>query len=50
MYRLGWNAERFKDYLVKTDGKRSRVLFTEEELLEFLNYLESQPTPIDESK
>jgi hypothetical protein len=45
MYRLGWNPEKFRDYLVKTYGKRSRVLLTEEELLDFLRYLEAQPTP-----
>ncbi|BBD58524.1 hypothetical protein NIES2109_13000 [Nostoc sp. HK-01] len=50
IYRLGWNVEWGRNYLIKTYGKRSRVLLTEEELLEFLNYLESQPTPIDESK
>lgn len=45
MYRLGWNSEALRDYLIKTYSKRSRVLLTEEELLDFLRYLEAQPTP-----
>ncbi|GBE90872.1 hypothetical protein [Nostoc cycadae] len=47
IYRLGWNVEWGRDYLIKTYGKRSRVLLTEEELLEFLRYLEAQPTPLE---
>ncbi|MBD2449452.1 hypothetical protein H6G76_20255 [Nostoc sp. FACHB-152] len=49
MQRLGLSVEWGRNYLIKTYGKRSRVLLTEEELLDFLHYLESQPTPIDES-
>ena len=45
--RLGWTNQQGKDYLLQTYGKRSRQLLTDEELLDFLNYLESQPTPED---
>lgn len=47
MQRLGWNTDQGREYLVKTYGKRSRHLLTQEELKDFLKYLESQPTPID---
>ncbi|ACK71818.1 conserved hypothetical protein [Gloeothece citriformis PCC 7424] len=43
--RLGWTTEMGKDYLLKTYGKKSRHLLNDQELLEFLNYLESLPTP-----
>ncbi|NET54955.1 MAG: hypothetical protein F6K47_01740 [Symploca sp. SIO2E6] len=43
--RLGWTNQQGKDYLLQTYGKRSRQLLTDEELLDFLNYLESQPAP-----
>ncbi|NJK46814.1 hypothetical protein HC931_00095 [Candidatus Gracilibacteria bacterium] len=45
MKRLGWTNEQGRDYLLQTYGKRSRHLLLDEELLEFLQYLESQPTP-----
>jgi hypothetical protein len=45
--RLGWSNQHGKDYLLQTYGKRSRQLLTDEELLDFLNYLESQPSPED---
>ncbi|MBE9210210.1 hypothetical protein IQ244_27680 [Nostoc sp. LEGE 06077] len=45
MYRLTWNSDDLKDYLIKTYSKRSCVLLTEEELLDFLRYLKDQPTP-----
>jgi hypothetical protein len=44
--RLGWTPEQGKDYLVKTYGKRGRTLLNEEELLDFLKYLQSQPDPL----
>ncbi|MBW4633893.1 MAG: hypothetical protein KME30_18915 [Iphinoe sp. HA4291-MV1] len=47
MQRLGWTTEHGRDYLIKTYGKRSRHLLTDEELHDFLRYLESQPTPPD---
>ncbi|NJM72059.1 MAG: hypothetical protein HC862_18770 [Scytonema sp. RU_4_4] len=47
MQRLGWTTEQGRDYLIKTYAKRSRHLLTDEELHDFLRYLESQPTPPD---
>jgi hypothetical protein len=47
MQRLGWTTEQGRDYLIKAYGKRSRHLLTDEELHDFLRYLESQPTPPD---
>lgn len=47
--RLGWTTEKGRDYLLKTYGKKSRHLLNDEELLQFLNYLESLPsTQMDE--
>lgn len=43
--RLRWSKEQGKDYLIRTYNKRGRSLLTDQELLEFLQYLESQPTP-----
>ncbi len=43
--RLGWTSEQGKDYLLATYGKRSRQLLTDEELVEFLHYLATQPSP-----
>ncbi|ANV84770.1 hypothetical protein AWQ21_10500 [Picosynechococcus sp. PCC 7003] len=43
--RLGWSSEQGRTYLLETYGKRSRQLLSDDELLEFLQYLESQPTP-----
>lgn len=43
--RLGWTTQQGKDYLLQTYGKRSRQLLTDTELLDFLCYLEVQPTP-----
>jgi hypothetical protein len=44
--RLGWTSEQGRNYLIETYGKRSRQLLSDEELLEFLHYLQSQPTPV----
>lgn len=44
MHRIQWTEELGRDYLIRTYGKRSRHLLTEEEFLDFLSYLESQPT------
>ncbi|AVH67700.1 hypothetical protein [Nostoc sp. 'Peltigera membranacea cyanobiont' N6] len=44
--RLGWTPEQGREYLIKTYGKRGRTLLTEEELHQFLQYLQSQPDPI----
>lgn len=43
--RLQWTQEQGKQYLLATYGKRSRQLLTDGELLEFLEYLQQQPTP-----
>jgi hypothetical protein len=41
MKRLGWTMEKGRDYLISTYGKKSRLLLTNEELLEFYNHLSS---------
>lgn len=46
MQRLGWTTEQGREHLIKTYGKRSRFLLTEVELLDFLQYLQSQPDPL----
>ncbi|MDJ0660570.1 MAG: hypothetical protein QNJ42_13940 [Crocosphaera sp.] len=43
--RLKWTTEQGREYLIRTYGKRSRQVLSDEELLEFLRYLESLPTP-----
>ncbi|WP_036482758.1 hypothetical protein [Myxosarcina sp. GI1] len=43
--RLGWTREDGVNFLKSRYGKRSRLHLKDEELLEFLHYLESQPTP-----
>ena len=45
MKRLGWTIEQGRNHLLLNYGKRSRQLLTDEELLDFLKYLQSQPTP-----
>lgn len=50
LQRLGWTPEQGAAHLQKTYGKRSRRLLTEEELLDFLNYLESLDTPISQDE
>ncbi len=45
MTRLGWSSVQGRSYLEKTFNKRSRQQLTDEELLTFLLYLESQATP-----
>jgi len=47
MERLGWTPQQGREYLIQTYGKRGRTLLSEEELLDFLNYLESIPTQRD---
>ena len=47
MRRLAWTREQGREHLIQTYGKRARSLLTDEQLLEFLEYLKSQPTPID---
>ena len=48
--RLNWTSEQGRKFLEETYGKRSRSLLSEAELLEFLQYLEKQPTPTPESE
>ncbi|PSF38619.1 hypothetical protein C7H19_03690 [Aphanothece hegewaldii CCALA 016] len=45
MKRLGWTNDQGKEYLISTYGKRSRQLLDDQQLIEFLQYLESLPTP-----
>ncbi|MCC5597963.1 hypothetical protein [Nostoc favosum] len=40
MYRLGWTEDQGREHLLKYYGKRSRLLLTEEELDNFLLYLQ----------
>ncbi|TAE56448.1 MAG: hypothetical protein EAZ76_04145 [Nostocales cyanobacterium] len=44
--RLGWTKEQGREHLKRTYGKLGRSLLSEEELLDFLEYLKSQPDPI----
>ncbi len=44
MQRLHWTPEQGREYLKKTYGKIARSLLKPEELLDFLKYLESQPS------
>ena len=43
--RLGWTNEQGRNYLLTTYGKRSRQLLSDEELIEFMQYLQSLPNP-----
>lgn len=45
MARLGWSRTQGRSYLEQTFNKVSRQQLTDEELLTFLLYLESQATP-----
>ncbi|MEO0352992.1 MAG: hypothetical protein AAF282_23380 [Cyanobacteria bacterium P01_A01_bin.15] len=45
MSRLGWSSVQGRTYLEQAFNKRSRQQLTDEELLTFLLYLESQATP-----
>lgn len=42
--RLNWSDAQGRGYLQRTYQKRSRQQLTDEELLEFLHYLQSQPS------
>lgn len=46
MKRLGWSTEQGREYLKRTYGKRSRQELDDAELLDFLRYLENQPSPL----
>ena len=39
---LGWTNEQGRNYLIQTYGKRSRQLLTDEEFVDFFDYLRSQ--------
>ena len=43
--RLRWSNQQGRDYLKRTYGKQLRKDLNDEEMLEFLHYLEIQPTP-----
>ncbi len=43
--RLDWSSQQGRGYLKEAYGKTSRQQLTDDELLEFLEYLKSQPTP-----
>lgn len=49
MQRLNWTTEQGREHLKQAYGKRARSLLNPEELLDFLKYLETQPTPPDPS-
>ena len=44
--RLGWSKDQGKEFLMSHYGKRSRLHLTDEQLLEFLRYLEKLPNPV----
>ena len=46
MRRLGWSSQQGREHLEQTYNKRSRQQLTDEELLEFLLYLEAQSVPV----
>lgn len=45
LQRLGWGVTQGREFLEKTYGKRSRHDLTDDELLEFLLFLETQSPP-----
>lgn len=46
MRRLGWTAEQGREHLVRFYGVRSRFLLTEDELDNFLLYLQLTESPM----
>jgi hypothetical protein len=44
--RLSWTKDQGREFLMSRYGKRSRIHLTDEQLLEFLRYLETLPNPI----
>ena len=44
MTRLGWDREKGQRYLIQKYGVRSQIKLSDSQLLEFLEYLKSQPT------
>ncbi|MEH2050921.1 hypothetical protein [Nostoc sp.] len=45
MQRLGWTSEQGREHLMKFHGVRSRLLLTEDELDNFLLYLQLTDSP-----
>lgn len=45
--RLGWTVAQGREFLERTYGKRSRHDLADQELLEFLLYLETQPSAVE---
>ncbi len=45
MKRLGWTIDDGKKHLVSVYGKKSRNLLSDQQLIQFLQHLEEQPTP-----
>ena len=45
--RLGWTRDDGREFLQSRYGKRSRLHLKDEELQEFLSYLEQLPTPVN---
>lgn len=43
--RLGWTSQQGKEHLMQKYGKRSRQLLTDDELRDFLSFLETESTP-----
>ncbi|MGK7958710.1 MAG: hypothetical protein AB4063_26135, partial [Crocosphaera sp.] len=43
--RLGWSTEFAQQYIIKTYGKRSRKLLSDDQLIEFHHYLKNLDTP-----
>ncbi|MEH2261025.1 hypothetical protein [Nostoc sp.] len=46
MQRLGWTTEQGREHLEKYYGVRSRLLLTEDELDNFLLYLQLTDSPV----
>ncbi len=46
MQRLGWTKLQGREFLQRSYGVRSRLLLTEEELDDFLLYLQLSDTPV----
>jgi hypothetical protein len=44
--RLSWTKDQGQEFLMSRYGKRSRLHLTDEQLLEFLRYLETLPNPV----
>lgn len=47
MERIGWTKEQGRNHLQRTYNKRSRQQLTDEELVDFLNYLKTYPAADD---